>query len=198
MKIRRLIKVLPMDPGLALVVAAMFWTWRTPTELSAASLRPTVVTGLMQQPSSQYYHYVYGGQVDIARKDDAAYMRLQYLERPAFRSAGYVDQDFSAALFFGKSVYKKGPLGIGALIGTGYNWGYLKEIAGDAPSREAYRMPGIGTGIEGKWSTDRLDVRLSYQTMICQNDRSQIDYYVAWPFSWFLLSASTPINLGGR
>lgn len=163
-----------------------------------ASLRPTIVTGLMQQPSSQYYHYVYGGQLDIARKDDVAYMRLQYLERPAFESAGFIDQDFSAAVFFGKSVLKRGGFGVSALVGAGQNWGYLKEAKVDNPRREAYRMPGIGTALEAKWSSARVDLRVSYQTMICQNDRELFDYYVAWPFSWFLLSASTPISFGGR
>jgi hypothetical protein len=169
-----------------------------PSPSFGASIRPTLVNGLMQQPSSQYYHYVYGGQFDIARNDDVAYMRLQYLQRPAFKNAGFVDQDLSSALFFGKSVLKKGSFGIGALVGAGYNWGYIKEIDNATASREVYRMPGIGTAIDGRWTSKAVDIRLSYQIMICQNDRELFRYLVAWPFSWFLLSVSTPIEWGGR
>jgi hypothetical protein len=180
------------------LTAMAFSVMGTATSVDAASIRPAMIAGLMQQPSSQYYHYVYGGQLDVARKDDAAYLRLQYIERPAFKSAGFIDQDFSSSLFFGKSVLKQGGLGIGALIGAGYAWGYLKEAEGSAPKREAYRMPGFGAGIEGKWANKSIDIRASYQTLICQNDRSQFDYYVAWPFSWFLVTVSTPITIGGR
>lgn len=164
----------------------------------AASLRPSLLAGLMQQPSSQYYHYVYGGQLDLARKEDAAFMRAQYLERPAFRRAGFVDQDFSAALLFGARVFKYKDLGINAVIGGGYAWGYLKEDAVDVPARESYRLPGIATGIEGRWTGKWIDIRAAYQHMICQNDRDQLEAYVAWPFNWFLVSLSTPIKWGER
>lgn len=166
--------------------------------LYGASIRPSILTGLMQQPSSQYYHYVYGGQFDLARKEDAAFMRVQYLERPAFHHAGYVDQDFSGALMFGARVLKHGNLGISAVIGGGYAWGYLKEDAAENPQREAYRLPGVATGIEGRWSIKHVDVRISHQLMICQNDRAQLAAYVAWPFTWFLLAVSTPVTWGER
>ncbi len=198
MKTTNVRTLLPMEGPLACAVMTLLGSLLLTSHALAAAIRPSIVTGLMQQPSSQYYHAVYGGQVDIARKDDIAYMRLQYLERPAFRSSGFVDQDFSSAVFFGKSVYKKGSLGLGALIGAGYNWGYIKETGVENPIREAYRMPGVGTGLEGRWSTKKVDLRFSYQTIICQNDRDLFNYYVAWPFSWFLLSVSTPIELGGR
>ncbi|MEI6398827.1 MAG: hypothetical protein WCO71_08665 [Pseudomonadota bacterium] len=163
----------------------------------AASARPMLLTGLMQQPSSQYYHYVYGGQLDLARKNDVAMLRLQYLERPAFRNAGYVDQDFSAAAMFGKSVLRIGNIGVNALVGGGYAWGYIKDDADVAPRREAYRLPGIATSLEAKWGTNNIDFRLAHQMMICQSSKVQAEAYVAWPFTWFIFSMSTPISIGG-
>ena len=166
-------------------------------EARAASAWPTLLPGLMQQPSSQYYHYVYGGQLDFARKNDVAMLRLQYLERPAFRNAGYIDQDFSAAAMFGKSVLNVGNIGINALVGWGYTWGYIKDDTDVAPRREGYRLTGVATSLEAKWGTTNIDFRLAHQMMVCQNSKTQAEAYVAWPFSWFLLSLSSPISIGG-
>jgi hypothetical protein len=163
----------------------------------AANARPMLLTGLMQQPSSQYYHYVYGGQLDLARQNDVAILRLQYIERPAFRNAGYVDQDFSGAVLFGKSVLTTGNIGVNALVGGGYTWGYIKDDSDVAPRREAYRLPGITTSLEAKWGTSSIDFRLAQQMMICQNSKTQAEAYVAWPFTWLLFSMSTPISIGG-
>lgn len=163
----------------------------------AVSIRPTVISGVMQQPTSQYYHLAYGAQLDLARLDDAALMRWQYIERPAYHKGGYVDQDFSGAFFIGASVLKKSQVGVNALLGGGYAWGYLKEEGGDMPRHEGYRLPGIATALEARWTTSSFDVRLTHQVMICQNSQAQAEAYVAWPFTWTLLSVSAPINLGG-
>lgn len=163
----------------------------------SATIRPTIATGLMQQPSSQYYHLIYGGQLDIAKVDDAAQLRLQYLERPPFRKAGYVDQDFLAGIYFGKSVIRGRFFGASAFIGGGYAWGYIKEDTENSPAKETYKLPGLGTALEARWTIKALDIRGSYQVLICQNSRSQLEAYVAWPFSWFLLTASMPVSVGG-
>ena len=167
------------------------------TSAVGATLRPTAVTGLMQQPSSQYYHLIYGGQIDIAKKDDAAQMRLQYLERPPFRRVGFVDQDFSGAVFFGKGIIKDKVFGVSALVGGGYAWGYIKEDTEDNPVKNSYKLPGIATALEARWTFKSLDLRATYQTMICQNSKTQLQAYVAWPFNWFLVAASMPVSLGG-
>ena len=163
----------------------------------AGTLRPTVVSGVMQQPTSQYYHLAYGAQLDFARKDDAALMRWQYIERPAFHSSGYVDQDFSAAFFFGANVLKKDRFGMTALVGGGYAWGYIKEETVDLPKHESFSLPGIATALEARWTTRLLDVRLTHQVMVCQNSKVELEAYVAWPFTWTLLSISIPIKFEG-
>lgn len=163
----------------------------------AASIRPTAVSGVMQQPTSQYYHLAYGVQLDLARLDDAALMRWQYLERPAFHKSGYIDQDFSGAFFIGANVLKQRQVGVNALIGGGYAWGYLKEDGEGVLRHESYRLPGVATALEARWTTPSFDVRVTHQVMICQNSQAQTEAYVAWPFSWTLLSVSAPINFGG-
>lgn len=163
---------------------------------TCASIRPSLLAGLMQQPSSQYYHYVYGGQLDLARAEDASFIRGQYLERPVFRHGGFQDQDFSAAVLFGARVLKHKNFGVSAVLGGGYAWGYLKEDEQENPRRQTYRLPGVATGVEGRWSNSWIDIRLSHQLMICQNDNEQLQAHVAWPFTWFLFSVSSPLSWG--
>jgi hypothetical protein len=167
--------------------------------LVGASIRPTLLNGVMQQPASQYYHYVYGAELDLAKNQDAGLFRAQYLQRPIFKNAGYSDQDSSAAFFFGSNLISYGSLGATAFIGGGYAWGYIQkdQTASEAAKKETYRLPGISTSIEARWSLAHLDMRLSHQVMICQNSKDQATAYVAWPFTWFLLSISSPINVGG-
>jgi hypothetical protein len=182
--------------NITLACAVVTFIWLESPAL-AATVRPAVISGLMQQPTSQYYHFTYGAQMDVARKEDAAIVRWQYLERPAFRRVGYVDQDFSGAMFFGTNVLKSGQFGVNALVGGGYAWGYLKEEGVASPKREGYKLPGMATALEARWTTSLVDVRLAHQVLICQNSKAQLQAYVAWPFTWVLLSLSTPINIGG-
>ena len=163
----------------------------------AASLRPSILAGFMSQPSSQYYNYVYGGQVDFARAKESVLIRLQYIERPEFRSGGYVDQDFSSMFFVGKSLLQRGSLGVTALVGGGYAWGYLKSTQTESYVRNGYRLPGIGSALEGRWASKNWDIRLTHQVLICQGYKDQLQAYVAWPFNWFLISISHPLTISG-
>lgn len=166
------------------------------SESQAASIRPALTTGLMVPPASQYYYYVYGAQVDLARDMDRALARLQYMERPAFNSAGYVDQDFSAMALLGSSVYGRGSLGATALVGGGYAWGFIKSKT-DPSERNSYRLPGLAVGLEGRWSTKRIDLRIAHQVFIAQNSNDQLKAYVVWPFNWFMISIAHPFAIRG-
>jgi hypothetical protein len=163
----------------------------------AATLRPSVLVGLMAPPSSQYYHYVYGGQVDLARRFDTSLVRVQYLQRPAFTETGYTDQDFSALAMLGTSVLGKKEFGVTALFGGGYVWGYIK--ASENPDdKNSYKLPGLAVALEARWSPKLIDVRFAHQVLVAHESKDQLKAYVAWPFNWFVLSASYPISIGGR
>lgn len=163
----------------------------------AATLRPSALVGLMTPPSSQYYHYVYGSQIDLAGRFDSSLMRIQYLQRPAYSKSGYTDQDFSALGMIGTSVMGKKEFGITALFGGGYVWGYIK--ASENPSdKNSYKLPGLAVALEARWTPKFIDVRFAHQVFIGHEAQDQLKAYVAWPFNWFVLSAAYPISVGGR
>jgi hypothetical protein len=163
----------------------------------AATLRPSALVGFMAPPSSQYYHYVYGGQVDLARNMDSSLMRIQYLQRPAFSKSGYTDQDFSALAMIGTSVLGKKEFGVTALAGGGYVWGYIKA-SNNPDDKNSYKLPGLAVALEARWSPKFIDVRFAHQVLIAHESQDQLKAYVAWPFNWFVLSAAYPISVGGR
>lgn len=163
----------------------------------AATLRPSALVGFMTPPSSQYYHYVYGGQVDLARSFDSSLMRIQYLQRPAYSKSGYTDQDFSALAMIGTSVMGKKEYGITALTGGGLVWGYIKASE-NQDDKNSYRLPGLAVAIEARWSPKYIDVRFAHQVLIGHESQDQLKAYVAWPFNWFVISAAYPISVGGR
>jgi len=162
--------------------------------VTAASVRPSVSAGLMVPPSSQYYHYVFGTQLDLARDSDQSLVRIQYLQRPKFSSRGYTDQDFSGLVLLGQSILQRKSLGVTSLIGGGYAWGYIKSET-DLSDVNSYKIPGIALALEGRWTTDYLDVRFTHQVLVGHSSKEQLNAYVAWPFNWFVLSFSHPIEI---
>lgn len=163
----------------------------------AATLRPSALVGLMTPPSSHYYHYVFGGQVDLAQTGDLSLMRIQYLQRPAYSKSGYRDQDFSALAMFGTSVFGEQEFGVSGLAGGGYVWGYIKSTE-NPNDKNSYKLPGIAVALEARWSPKFIDVRFAHQVLIAHESEDHLKAYVAWPFNWFLLSAAYPISIGGR
>lgn len=162
----------------------------------AAEVRPSFLAGLMTPPSSQYYYYVYGGQLDASRDQDQGLLRIQYLKRPEFNSLGYVDQDYSGLALVGTSVLKRGEFGVTTLVGGGYTWGYIKSTENPA-DENSYKIPGLAVAIEGRWSPKGLDVRLTHQVFVGHSSTEQLKAYVAWPFNWFVISVSRPIEIRG-
>lgn len=160
----------------------------------AASIRPSFSSGLMVPPASQYYHFVYGAQLDVAQDLDRSLVRLQYLQRPKFSSRGYSDQDFSGLFLIGQSILRWRTLGVTSLIGGGYAWGYIKSDT-EGSKAERYKLPGLAVALEGRWTPKYLDLRFSHQVLIAHSSNEQLTAYVAWPFNWFVISLSRPIEL---
>ena len=159
---------------LRFLIAAVLLFELTALAAIAASVRPSFSAGLMVPPSSQYYHYVFGTQIDLARESDRSLIRLQYLQRPKFTSRGYTDQDFSGLIFIGQSLLQRKSVGVTSLIGGGYAWGYIKSVA-DSDEVNSYKIPGLAVSLEGRWSTDYLDVRFAHQVLIGHSAKEQLN-----------------------
>jgi hypothetical protein len=97
-------------------------------------------------------------------------------------------------VLLGQSILQRKSLGVTSLIGGGYAWGYIKSET-DFSDINAYEIPGIAVALEGRWSTDYLDVRFTHQVLVGHSSEEQLNAYVAWPFNWFVLSFSHPIEI---
>jgi hypothetical protein len=157
----------------------------------AALFQPALLSGVMQQPTSSYYHLIYGAQADFGSSDGAILLRGSYFERPAFKRVGYVDQDYGWSALLGSKLASTKSHGFFAFFGAGRVAGYIKPVTpvedGSSQSR-SFNMPGLTASMEYKWLGDRLFLGAGHQTIICFGDSAQTEAFVAWPFSLFTLS----------
>lgn len=171
----------------------------TPACAFAISMRPTAATGLMQQPTSQYYHWIYGGMVDVGPTPNLS-LRGSYFERPAFHNAGFVDQEFLAFMQGGGSITQKSIFDIYGFIGGGRVWGYIKDEAsvdGLTPMRrETFAMSALALTMEAGLSFAYMDLRLGHSQILCMGTSEQIKNKVAWPYSTYYVTATLPIEFG--
>lgn len=170
-----------------------------PFQAQAISVRPIAATGVMQQPTSQYYHWIYGGILDVGPTDDLS-VRASYFERPAFRSAGYVDQEFLSFLQAGGSISRRSVFDIYGYVGAGRVWGYIKEDLpkenADTAKRETFSMPALALSMEAGISVGLLDLRLGHSMAVCLGANDQIKTKVAWPYSTYYMTATIPVEFG--
>lgn len=153
---------------------------------AAIDVRAGSLGGLMTQPTSSYYHVVYGGYGEVAREDGDFLFRGGYLERPEFTAAGFKDQEFFGFGLFGTRVFDRKAHGLNAFFGGGQTTGFLRDEAGGHESRH-YRVPALGFAAEyfARWRA--LDVALQHQLLIGHVSDQQLRAYVAWPYSFLLL-----------
>lgn len=171
----------------------------TPNSAFAVSIRPVAATGVMQQPTSQYYHWMYGGIFDVGPTPNLS-LRGSYFERPAFHSAGFVDQEFMSFIQGGGSITRKNVFDIYGFAGLGRVWGYIKEdLAKDDPApirRETYSMPSIVLSMEAGVALAALDLRIGHSQIVCMGSRDQVSTKVAWPYTSYYLTATLPLEFG--
>ena len=158
------------------------------------SVRPSADAGLMQQPTSQYYHAVRGGHFDAANEKESLVARIAYTERPEFIDAGYRDRDFAAWIQFGQKLVNYGNVGISAFAGAGEVWGYIKDDKPSKARREDFSLPGLALSMEASSTWDHFDMRLGHSIFAGQKDKTQLESFVVWPYTFFYLSLATPIS----
>lgn len=177
-----------MDGGkmrrLAWSLAFVWALW--PLKGEAIGYHAGSLGGVMVQPTSSYYHLVYGGYGEVGRDDGALLVRGGYLERPKFSSAGFEDQEFFGFGLIGSRVFHKKKHGLQIFAGGGQTTAFLRDVAGNLESRR-YRVPGLVLLAEyyGRWKA--IDVAVQHQAFVGHVSDRQLRAYVAWPYGFFLL-----------
>ncbi len=159
----------------------------------AASFKVASTGGVMQQPTSHYYHAIYGISFEGGTDAEGMLVRGSYLERPEFRNAGFRDKDFGYFVMAGTKITKTKDRGLYAYFGGGRMMGYVKadpetELEGEATGRE-FGLSGPTATLEYVVRWKRLALAANHQTFIGYGDKTQLDAYVAWPYNFFQVSA---------
>lgn len=140
--------------------------------------------GLMQQPASQYYLFVRGGQAAFATDSENFHVSLRYLARPKFEQNGFseTEQGYFGLVGTKLNAFDKGPLFLKASIGYGQMQGEIKKDG----QRVSYRMQGLALDVTGVYRWKIVDLHLTHMTFLGYADAFQTEKRVLWPFQYFL------------
>ena len=158
----------------------------------AIAIKGSTSVGLMQQPTSHYYLFSYGGQADVSTDGDGFIARIQYVERPEFRTTGFRDKDYGTFGLVGTKLGKISTHGFYAFFGVGQMAGYTKAVA-DAPgiiqdATRNYSLNGPTASLEYLARLGPVDFSVGHQTFIGFVDKGEMQAYVAWPYNFFSTS----------
>ena len=163
--------------------------WFLPATAWGAYISALGSTGMMMQPTSSYFHLVYGGVVETGIDSQKLVMRLGYLERPAFKVAGFSDQEFASYGLIGTTAYSGRRTALLALVGWGEASGIVERDP--APSsiggRRRYSLPGPAVNVTYRIEWKGLVVALAHQIIVGFGDVNQTNAFVVWPFSFVLI-----------
>ncbi len=153
------------------------------------SVGPAV--GLMQQPTSHYYHYVYGSYLEAGTENRRIYLKAIYVERPKFNASGFSDQEFGGFGFLGTQLTPiKKYYAINTMIGGGKVSGYIKQnddSGGSSYPARKYSLNGLALGVEASVALYKVHASIFHQSFIGLSSQEDYDSDVAWPFNFFLV-----------
>lgn len=145
----------------------------------------------MQQPTSHYYHLIYGASAQGGTTAEGLLVRGTYWQRPAFNAAGYRDQDYGWWGLVGTKVTKEKDRGLYAYCGFGRIGGYVSDLAQHQTS--TYLVNGPVFDVEYELHYGRLSLAAGHQQFIGYVSQYQVDAYVAWPFSFFTVNVGVTL-----
>lgn len=148
-------------------------------------------SGLMQQPSSQYFLLGYSGSFLFSHAKTGAGLAITGVGREPFKSGEYVEQDYGGMIEFRKRVATWKSVQLSAGLGAGEMRGFVKR-SGDTPLRSDYRMRGASTTIEASWVPPKasgLNIFVNHTLFTGFSTRTQSEARVAWPWSFAMAGA---------
>lgn len=147
-----------------------------------------LTTGLMQQPTSQYYLWTYGANATLASENQGLILRLSYLERPKFKSEGFQDQDSALFAFIGgKSREFTKSLYVLVYAGFGETSGYIESTDNkEVYQKRSYKLSGPSFSLQIVYeASQRLRFTLSHETLVGISGQDDFDSYVVWPYLFY-------------
>ncbi|MCX6109035.1 MAG: hypothetical protein NTZ90_05455 [Proteobacteria bacterium] len=181
-------------PRMFAAICFMGLAWLRQTGVATAATWSINSTGgVLQQPTSHYYHAIYGAEALFATTTEGLLIRASYLERPEFHDAGYADKDYGWFGLIGTKVTKAANHGLFAFIGGGRMSGYVKAdsdyrgTSGEASNH--YLISGLTVAMAYGVHLGPVYLAAEQQTFVGYVDKVQLDALVGWPFHFFQIKA---------
>lgn len=172
----------PKAPSRSLKYFFVIFTLSVFTSLTLHGFELSVDSGLLMQPTSQYYHVTYGvsGETEIFKQK---FIRFDFSQRPKFTAAGYEDQDSLGSLSLGLNLAKNllHHFDLESYLGYGTASGYISEVSTGEKRSYSINGPILTAKISKKWK--RLTLALSHQYFVGLSTPQETKANVAWPVS---------------
>lgn len=177
--------------SLILKFCLFFWGVKG-SSLAAVTYKFGGLSGVMQQPSSNYFHYIYGVYGEINNKNNGLSLRVGYLERPLFEAVGFVDQEFFRFVEIGSNLNVAKGHDIYVHMGGGEVNGFIKVdkhnsyqlIRGED---RYFSLKGLALAMEYVFSFSMFEMALSQLSFVGYGNDAQFKAYVAWPYHFTFL-----------
>ena len=151
------------------------------------SLGPTA--GVMQQPNSSYFHSIFGGYAEWEFFEEKVILTGTYLERPIFRSQGYLDQESYGSVGVGTKVFQ----GKYGLLFCYAGWGNVRGVmkwhqkATLHQRTSRYLLEGPSVSAAGFFKVGSVNVGAEYGVFVGIKNENQLESFVAWAYSFLTL-----------
>lgn len=158
---------------------------------SAATFAVLTSGGVLQQPTSHYYHACYGLGLEAASDKQGVIGRIHYIERPEFETEvesetgeriRFQDKDYGGFVTVGTKLTKQPKHGLFAYFGAGRVAGYIRTSDGQS---RGFALPGLTTIVEYQAQVASFVFAAGHQTFAGYVDTAQLYAFVAWPYNVF-------------
>jgi len=138
----------------------------------------------MQQPTSNYYHAVYGAYLQFASTAESFLTKAIYIERPKFSANGFVDQDNFAMVLFGSHFSKKKNQGLYGYLGLGQTNGTIENNTEQTYSsnKRSFVMKGAALSMSYRIPIATFNISLNHTQFVGYGNKLELESRVAWPY----------------
>ncbi len=176
---------------LVLLISTIIFATTFNSSSFAIELKAGAKSGVMVQPTSSYYHFVYGGLLEASFFTRKLIVRASYIERPEFSHNGFSDQEFGTFGHIGSQLTKTKTHGLTAFLGYGQMIGYVKYEEESLPeNKRSFIVKGPSALLEYHVKLAQLDFSVAHQSFTGVASDEQLDAFVAWPYGFIFFNTS--------
>ena len=159
-------------------------------QVKGASLHLGGLAGVMTQPSSGYYHSVFGSSFGFFPQKSDFGLTSSFFYRPKVSSRGYTDYEYSQQILVHVLAHRwTQSLSLWVAFGGGEHIGVLKNSSGiEAFDMIHHRLKGVVSGLKLSYQFESVHVEIEHRVMTGVISEDELKMRVAWPFVYSFMS----------